>query len=152
MFREFVLIFLSLTFSSCEEFKGNPFRSDISRIVNGTAMDIEMVPYYVSIFKLPLRHICGGSIISPSFVLSAAHCYVSFQVFLRFLKNNQNSSQYQELPTGYKVRSGSTRASQGGRTTNAAQFILHPSFVPSTEDFDFALIRLSMILIYNEKT
>lgn len=45
-----------------------------SRIVNGTRIDIKYVPYQVQIgFKQSL--ICGGSIIGPKHILTAAHCF-----------------------------------------------------------------------------
>lgn len=43
------------------------------RIVGGQDADIEDHPYQVSLQQYG-AHICGGSIISPRHVLTAAHC------------------------------------------------------------------------------
>jgi secreted trypsin-like serine protease len=43
------------------------------RIVGGVAIDIRQAPYQVVLMRNG-AHICGGSIIARSFVLSAAHC------------------------------------------------------------------------------
>lgn len=48
------------------------FKGD-GRIVGGFPITIERTPYQVSI-QYRNYHICGGSIISAGFVLTAAHC------------------------------------------------------------------------------
>ena len=44
-----------------------------NRIVGGTEASIEEFPYQVSIQRLN-HHICGGSILSQDWILTAAHC------------------------------------------------------------------------------
>lgn len=44
------------------------------RIIGGDETTIEMVPYMVSI-TYHGKHICGGTIVSPKIVISAAHCF-----------------------------------------------------------------------------
>lgn len=43
------------------------------RIVGGFEIDIKDVPWQVSL-QTSGFHICGGSIISPKWILTAAHC------------------------------------------------------------------------------
>jgi hypothetical protein len=55
------------------------------RIVNGNAAALLQFPYQVSIRSISksTASICGGSIISKEFILTAAHCtkgYLSFEI------------------------------------------------------------------------
>lgn len=79
MFLKVFLTLFLIDFSLCEEEVQKVFlRSNQSRIVNGEILDIESVPYYASMCKPPdFPHFCGSAIISPLWLLSAAHCYVS---------------------------------------------------------------------------
>jgi secreted trypsin-like serine protease len=43
------------------------------RIVGGQPIDISEIPYQASVLYLNY-HLCGGSILSPKWVVSASHC------------------------------------------------------------------------------
>lgn len=47
--------------------------SNRTRIVGGDIISLSEAPYQVSL-QFQGKHICGGSIISENFVLTAAHC------------------------------------------------------------------------------
>lgn len=70
-FKHFILVLIFVEFSICE----NPFRPSGSRIVNGELIEIDEVPYYGSLNK-DGEHLCGGSLISNRWFLSAGHCVV----------------------------------------------------------------------------
>jgi hypothetical protein len=78
IFLTLLLVNFSLGQESQNEIEEIFTRPENSRIVNGEIIDIESVPYYVSLFQPPgSAHICGGAIISKTWILSAAHCFVS---------------------------------------------------------------------------
>lgn len=94
-----------------------------ARIVGGTAGDISQVPYQVSL-QYRSEHFCGGSIISTTYILSAAHCIIG---------REQNS---------FSVRMGSNFHNTGGIITAISAAIKHPNYKPSKENYDFSLLRL----------
>lgn len=67
------------------------------QIIGGHLVKIKSFPHQVSISKWG-KHICGGSIISPIHILTAAHCV-------------KGEEKY--LPV-FRVRSGSSNRNQGG--------------------------------------
>ncbi|XP_030385677.1 seminase [Scaptodrosophila lebanonensis] len=95
------------------------------RIVGGQEVTIELVPYLVN-----LRHrdvfICGGSLITSSCVLSAAHCV--------------HGAQAQD----FSVHAGASRLNENApivRDVNT--FYVAPNYNPTNFDMDVAILRLS---------
>lgn len=113
-------------------------------IVGGTLASTQTIPWQVSIqqfnpggwFKSPSwQHICGGSILSPNWILTAAHCL------------HDSAS--------LRVVSGSSSLSRASSTTQIRTVdltIRHPLFNSDFVENDIALIFLSTPLLMVEKS
>ena len=105
-----------------------------ARIVGGWKAEITQWPWQVKVFMhtaLGVGH-CGGSLISPNWVLTAAHC----------VEPRDNS--HNPVPVErFTVRVGSSYSSDGGRIVDVERAIAHPGYSPSGHHHDIALLKLS---------
>ncbi|KAL3276636.1 hypothetical protein HHI36_012008 [Cryptolaemus montrouzieri] len=93
------------------------------RIIGGTPANIYQLPYQVSL-QLSRQHICGGSIIHPSYILTAAHCV-----------DGQSSRKF-------TVRAGSSHTSGGGTISRVCSIRKHSSYNDYNQDNDIAVLKL----------
>uniref|UniRef100_A0A182M8Z6 trypsin n=1 Tax=Anopheles culicifacies TaxID=139723 RepID=A0A182M8Z6_9DIPT len=93
------------------------------RIVGGFEINVADTPYQVSL-QYHKRHICGGSILSSKWVLTAAHCTDG------------------STPSSLTVRVGSSMHASGGKVARVANIVQHPKYDDSTTDFDYSLLEL----------
>lgn len=95
-----------------------------SRIIGGISTTIDKYPYQVSLHNDKL--VCGGSIISKQWILTAAHCVYGKNLSL------------------FKVRVASSYHDEGGiLITDISTIIPHEWYDEDTYDYDVALIKLS---------
>ncbi|XP_046599054.1 transmembrane protease serine 9 [Neodiprion lecontei] len=104
-----------------------------SRIVGGSYTSIEQYPYQASLQRNG-HHVCGGSIISNTWILTAAHC----------IRNYSH--------TVFKVRTGSSYYDSGGRLTSVACILVNENFDLITLDYDIAAVELTRPLAFNSHT
>jgi trypsin len=94
---------------------------DFINIIGWDAIDITQAPYQASvIYQNSL--VCGGSIISKKYILTAAKCV-----------------QDERL---YRVRFGSNWSNRQGTVVNVAEVIIHPDFDGTNNDI--AILRLQI--------
>ncbi len=134
MFRKIILLTVLIFFVKCKEQEEEEenFLQGSGRIVGGQEVHIDMVPYFCSIMYKK-RHLCGCSIISHQYVLTAAHCQVD------------------TIPSNYKIRTGSSRKSRGGHVRDVIDLKPHPDFSMNNLDKDFMLIKLSAPIEFDYK-
>ncbi|XP_049840152.1 trypsin alpha-like [Schistocerca gregaria] len=98
------------------------------RIIGGTNADIADYPWQVSFQEFGL-HNCGGSIISASWVLTAAHCVEG--VALSWMS----------------FRVGSSIRESGGSVLQASSGFMHAQYDSGTTDYDVAVVQVSGSLL-----
>ena len=95
-------------------------------IVGGSNTTIQQHPWQVSLQTLDGFHFCGGSILTDTWILTAAHCVDGAS------------------PNRLRVRAGITRQSQNaGQTRSVAEIFVFPGYIEPPQGHDAALLRLS---------
>jgi|LSQX01.1.fsa_nt_gb hypothetical protein len=104
-------------------------KKEISKIIGGTDADISDFPWQV--YYEAGQYMCGGSIISEDWVITAAHC----------TRNNDGS---EIPPSEMMVRAGATNPyqSHSGKTYLISEVIVHEDFNNRTLVNDIALLKL----------
>lgn len=106
----------------------------MGRIVGGYRGNIADLNYQVSVqikSNNKFKHFCGGSIVSSTRVVSAAHCFYDG----RFME--------------FAVRVGSNYSTSGGQFIGVRTIDIHPLFNPYTVDYDVAVLKLSTPISFN---
>uniref|UniRef100_A0A182QQJ2 Peptidase S1 domain-containing protein n=1 Tax=Anopheles farauti TaxID=69004 RepID=A0A182QQJ2_9DIPT len=92
------------------------------RIVNGKTVSIESLPFILRL-RANGQGICGASVISNWYALTAAHC----------LENYPD-------PSEITLYGGSTSQRSGGIVFQAEEIVIHPKYRKSPMDYDVAIV------------
>ncbi|XP_039955648.1 trypsin alpha-3 [Bactrocera tryoni] len=102
------------------------------RIIGGLPTSIRNFPYQVSL-QYRGQHICGGAIVRPNVVITAAHCVdPSMKV------------------SAFKVRAGSSQHAYGGQLRAVQRILRHEGYSSTTYNLDVALLLLARELVYTD--
>ncbi|XP_068410842.1 ovochymase-2 [Eschrichtius robustus] len=100
-----------------------------SRIVGGRQVEKGSYPWQVSL-KRRQKHVCGGTIISPEWVITAAHCVANRNIASTF---NVTAGEY-DL----------SYIEPGEQTLTIETIIIHPYFsTKKPMDYDIALLKMA---------
>lgn len=94
---------------------------NITRIVGGKQVKIRQVPWQIALYKNGY-FICGGSIISVNWVLTAAHCV--------------------EGGGSFAIRAGSSYMNKYGQIRWARLAVIHAKYKSRTANRDIAMLRV----------
>lgn len=128
-----VFIFIALVATATF---GLPLTED--RIFGGEEASPGQFPHQISLRlerNNTYSHICGGSIISDRFILTAAHCY---------LQRFPNVSQYRVV-VGAHEKNG-----DDGQAYDAISIVRHEHYNGSTLIHDVALVQVNMSIEFYE--
>ncbi|MEL6979472.1 MAG: serine protease [Pseudomonadota bacterium] len=101
---------------------------DETLIVGGKPADIAEHPWQVALSIETLAGgpaLCGGSVIAPQWIVTAAHCFVTSP---------------RDRPG--ELRFGATRLGEGGEITDFEAVVIHPSYDRRTQVADIALVKV----------
>lgn len=127
MESKFNLQLMSMNFPGLYD---NVFAGIEARIAGGETTSAEKFPHQVLMYMVDnngSNFICGGSLLTHEWVLTAAHCLHEFSSIAVFL--------------GVTDRVNGP-AAWSGNVTSRSQLIIHPKYIPTSHANDIGLIRL----------
>lgn len=126
-----VLVVFEPTFS-----EGCGMRPPFARVVNGQNASPHSWPWQISL-RVRGRHICGGSLIRPDWILTAAHC----------VDSNPSPSAYTVVAGGHR-RTGTTSVQQTFRVITLHK---HSGFSMQNLKHDIAVLQLERNVEMSDK-
>ncbi|XP_051260251.1 transmembrane protease serine 3 [Dicentrarchus labrax] len=121
-----------VTTLKCLECGSRPQYTQSTRIVGGNISKPGQFPWQVSL-HFSSEHLCGGSIVTSRWILTAAHCVYGFAD-----------------PSMWTVHVGLTEQQvHGAQSLAVEQIIYHARYRPKGLDYDIALMKLASSLNFN---
>lgn len=116
--------------------------SAASEVINGTPGSTSTYPWMVHLADSDGNQFCGASLISPTWVLTAGHCFLNVAGDTIDIPNGAMSTIVLNSDT-------TTPLATGAIVGQIGQIIVHPSYMPdgatspNRDDFDIALVELT---------
>ncbi|CBY13822.1 unnamed protein product [Oikopleura dioica] len=129
------------TGTKCQGNKYSPGYVSPGRIVGGTEAVANSWPWMASLFRNN-NNLCGGSLISDEYVLTAAHCCPGFQTTL----NNHGVSWRTVVHLGHHAQDDSP-ASPNRVVANILEVTIHPDYDASAQENDLCLIKIEKVTL-----
>lgn len=133
-----VALTLIATIGTAQPSVAAPPQADGARIIGGTWASTEEFPWVVALgdpdrINRPSGFFCGGTLVAPDKVITAAHCVIS----------------YRQAPKAMQVIGGRTDLRfDDGVTRRAVEIWIHPDFNPVNLNADIAVLTLERTLPY----
>ncbi|XP_063063576.1 suppressor of tumorigenicity 14 protein homolog [Engraulis encrasicolus] len=113
----------------------------MSKIVGGIDAQTGSWPWQVSLQMERYGHVCGASLVSSRWLISAAHCF-----------QDSDAIKYSDARSwrAYMGMRVMNTASNAAATRQVRRITQHPQYDQFTSDYDIALLELSAPVFFNE--
>ncbi|XP_037550026.1 suppressor of tumorigenicity 14 protein homolog [Nematolebias whitei] len=112
-----------------------------TKIVGGSDAVVGSWPWQVSLQMDRYGHVCGATLVSSRWLLSAAHCF-----------QDSDAIKYSDVRAwrAYMGMRVMTSGNNGAATRLIRRILLHPQYDQFTSDYDIALLELSSPVFFND--
>lgn len=111
----------------------------IHRIMGGREINIEDAPHQVAIYMISENNamfVCGGSIVSEFYILTAAHCQADPNQFPN---------------PRYLINAGTNNMQEMGQIVNVTMVTPHPNYDKTRHILDIMVLKLDKALTFNDQ-
>jgi len=137
-----VFVAIQATSLQAKTDSAQPVESDTSAIIDGTSASVSSYPFIAFLADQSEEQFCGASLISETWILTAAHC---------FLNSDNNAVDIETGANSVVVLNSDTSSpfADNAIVGQINQIIVHPNYDPNPDtsenkdNFDIALVELT---------